>query len=122
MDRDLSTQIVQAMTQYSDAVKAEIKSSMESIGDTALQKVKAGSPKRTGKYRRGWKLDTKDEAGRISFTVHQKKPTYRLTHLLEDGHRTCSKKGWVKAQPHIRNVEQWAADAAARAIEKAVKG
>ena len=122
MDRDLSKQIVQAMTQYSDAVKAEIKSSMESIGDTALQKVKAGSPKHTGKYRRGWKLDTKEDAGRISFTVHQSKKNASLTHLLEDGHRTRSKKGWVKAQPHIRNVEQWAADAVTKAIEKAVKG
>jgi len=121
-DQELSIQIVQAMEQYSDAVHAEIRAGLQTVGETALKKVKAASPVRTGKYRRGWKLDTNDAGGLLEMTIHQSKANASLTHLLEDGHRTRNKKGWVKAQPHIRAVENWAEQEAEKTIEKAVKG
>lgn len=121
-DQELSIQIVQAMEQYSDAVHAEIRAGLQTVGETALKKVKAASPFRTGKYRRGWKLDTNDAGGLLEMTIHQSKANASLTHLLEDGHRTRNKKGWVKAQPHIRAVENWAEQEAEKTIEKAVKG
>lgn len=121
-DQELSIQIVQAMEQYSDAVHAEIRAGLQTVGETALKKVKAASPVRTGKYRRGWKLETDDAGGLLEITIRQSKANASLTHLLEDGHRTRSKKGWVKAQPHIRAVENWAEQEAEKTIEKAVKG
>lgn len=121
-DKELSIQLVQAMSSYTDAVKADISAEMKSIGETALKKVKAGSPVHTGKYKRGWKLTIEDEAGVLRVTIHQSKSGAPLTHLLEDGHRTRNKKGWVKAQPHIRAVDEWAASEAVKAVEKAVKG
>ena len=121
-DQELSIQIVRAMEQYNDAIHAEIRAGLQTVGETALKKVKAASPVRTGKYRRGWKLDTNDAGGRLEMTIHQSKANASLTHLLEDGHRTRNKKGWVKAQPHIRAVENWAEKEAEKAIEKAVKG
>lgn len=120
-DQELSIQIVRAMEQYSDAVHAEIRAGLQTVGETALKKVKAASPVRTGKYRRGWKLDTNDSGGLLEMTIHQSKANASLTHLLEDGHRTRSKKGWVKARPHIRAVENWAEQEAEKTIEKAVK-
>ena len=121
-DQELSIQIVQAMEQYSDAVHAEIRAGLQTVGETALKKVKAASPVRTGKYRRGWKLETDDAGGLLQMTIHQSKANASLTHLLEDGHRTRNKKGWVKAQPHIRAVENWAEHETEKTIEKAVKG
>lgn len=121
-DRELSIQLVAAMSSYTDDVKAAISAEMKSIGETALKKVKAGSPVRTGKYKRGWKLTIEDESGVLRLTIHQSKSGAPLTHLLEDGHRTRNKKGWVKAQPHIRSIEEWAASEAVKAVEKAVKG
>lgn len=121
-DQELSIQIVQAMEQYSDAVHAEIRAGLQTVGETALKKVKAASPVRTGKYRRGWKLETDDAGGLLEITIRQSKANASLTHLLEDGHRTRSKKGLVKAQPHIRAVENWAEQEAEKTIEKAVKG
>lgn len=121
-DRELSIQLVQAMTAYTDDVKAEIAAGLKEVGETALKKVKSGSPARTGKYKRGWKLTITDDSGVMRLTIHQSKSGAPLTHLLEDGHRTRNKKGWVRAQPHIRSVEEWAASEAVKVVEKAVKG
>lgn len=119
---ELSNQITRAIEQYSDNVKTDIAAGMKDVASEALTRVKAGSPYRTGKYRRGWKITEKNAAGVVGFEVHQSSRQARLTHLLEDGHRMRNKKGWVKARPHIRAVESWAAEAAEKAIEKAVKG
>lgn len=72
-DQELSIQIVRAMEQYNDAIHAEIRAGLQKVGETALKKVKAASPVRTGKYRRGWKLDTNDAGWRLEMTIHQSK-------------------------------------------------
>lgn len=119
---DISEQIVNAMSQYSDEVKAEIQAGMKSVADTALSKVKASSPHRTGKYRRGWRMTVETKGNTVSMTVYQKSPQHRLTHLLEEGHKKRGGSGFVAAQPHIREVERWAEQEALKKIEKAVKG
>lgn len=119
---DISEQLVSAMSQYSDEVKAAIQTEMKSVADAALQKVKASSPKRSGKYRRGWRIKVDTNGSEISATVYQKNPQHRLTHLLEEGHKKRGGRGFVPAQPHIREVERWAEQEAIRKIEKAVKG
>lgn len=121
-NNDISNQIVNAMSQYSDAVKAEIQTELKSIADTALSKVKASSPRRTGKYQRGWRMMVETDGGTVKMTVYQKKPQYRLTHLLEEGHKKRGGRGFVSAKPHIREIEEWAEAEAMKKIEKAVKG
>lgn len=119
---DLSIQLTSVIRLYSEDVRENIRSGLTSVATAAVMKVKAASPKDTGKYRRGWKLDISEKNGEMSFVVHQGKARAGLTHLLEDGHRTRTKKKWVKAQPHIRAVEAWAETESMKAIEKAVKG
>ncbi len=118
---DITKQITAVMQQYSENVKSDVESVLKEVGDEAKRKVKSASPRRTGKYQRGWRVDFQSKGSQITVTVHQKSPTYRLTHLLEDGHRSRSGSR-VKAQPHIREVEQWAEREALKEIEKAVKG
>lgn len=71
------------------------------------------SPRRSGKYAKNWRW--KEEA-KTQFVVYNDKPTYRLTHLLENGHKTrlgtgrtrrrYGSKAFVAAQPHIKAAEE----------------
>lgn len=117
---DFSEQLVQAMMQYSNNVGESIEQIMKSVSSEALHRVKSTSPHRTGTYRKGWKVTREKKNGEIGFTVHNK--SYRLTHLLEEGHMKRGGKGRIAAQPHIRDVERWAEEEVMKKIEKAVKG
>lgn len=119
---EIYIEITKAMQQYSGEVAKAVEKALTDTAEEARKKLAAASPKRTGKYARGWKATKTEQYGEITVKVHQSGRNANLTHLLEKGHRTRSKKGWVKAQPHIAPVEAWAEDAVMQAIEKAVKG
>lgn len=119
---DLSQEIVKAMQQYSGVVSETVETVLKDVGKDAQKRVKVASPKKTGAYRRSWKVSVERESGRILVAVHAKKPYYRLTHLLEDGHKTRGGKGRVRAYPHIRQVEAWAEQEALTRIAKELKG
>lgn len=119
MASDLSRQILDAMQEYSGIVAETVENVLKGVGKEAAQRVKSESPKRTGAYKRGWKVNIDRRNGSISVTVHNKK--YQLTHLLENGHKTRSGT-MTKAQPHIKPVEEWAERTAIARIGKEVKG
>ncbi len=50
-----------------------------------------------------------------------KRPEYRLTHLLEDGHAKRD-GGRTKAMPHIQKHEQDAVQEFERRVEEVIKG
>ena len=110
------------MLRYGAEVAYDIGIAIKQIGQEAKERVKRASPKRTKTYMRGWRVDFENKGGHIRCIVHQTGKHYRRTHLLEYGHKTRDKKGWVKAQPHITPVEEWAEREVINAITKAVKG
>ena len=116
---DFSKQLIDAMQQYTGNIGEEIETALQAVGKEAAAKLRDTSPKRSGKYRKGWKVTAERRNGEIIVTVHNKH--YRLTHLLEHGHKTRS-GGRAAAAPHIAPVEEWAEKEAIKAIEKAVKG
>lgn len=75
--------------------------SEEDISETCKSVVadlKSTSPKRTGKYARGWKFDMKHLGDGSPYGVIYNSRKPGLTHLLEHGH---GGKHPAKAKPHI---------------------
>ena len=108
--------ILKASVQY-EAVEAMTKV-IPQVGKEAAKKLKAESPKETGKYARSWKFQAERGRLRVGGTVYAASPEYRLTHLLEKGH---AKRGGGRTAPivHIEPVEKWANEEAfERTIEE----
>lgn len=89
---------------YPEDAQDVLEETIPKIGKKAVSELKRTSPKRTGKYAKGWKL--KEEKGRLSIsaTVYNK-DRYQLTHLLEKGHANRS-GGRTQGKPHIKPVEE----------------
>lgn len=130
--QSLDRYLTETMLKYGAEVSYEIGIATREIGQEAKQRVAAASPKRTGKYKRGWRVDFKNKGGVIQCIIHQSDKEYRLTHLLENGHRTRLGKGRhsrrygtqgsVAARPHIAEVNAWAQRELERRIRKAIGG
>lgn len=74
----------------------------------AVKELKAKSPKRSGKYARGWTY--KKEKSGSCIVYNKARP--QLTHLLEHGHPVKGRgkvaSGSARAFPHIADAEQTA--------------
>jgi hypothetical protein len=99
----------QAVKEYLEIYVEDIGEAVEEksnqIGKEARDELKQTSPKKTGKYAKGWTV-RKDKKNKNYYTVKVWNRTdYQLTHLLEFGH-TTKNGGRTKAIPHIRPVEE----------------
>lgn len=97
-----------------------IKEAVRKTSEEAVKELKASSPRRpgSGRYASEWTNDPsgRPKADQYSEIVYNDE-RYRLTHLLEKGHRKRGGKGSVKAIPHIGPVEDGLGDK----IEKFLK-
>lgn len=123
--------LVSACQEYTDDIKEQVEEGVLKIGEEAVEQVKALSPvyegtdrvSKTGKhyhttnknmkyskgsYKRSWTYSVDRERGKIEVTVHAKKPHYRLTHLLENGHLNRDGTTRTKAIPHVSIVNNLA--------------
>lgn len=122
----LADEILKELTIYTKEVAAETKKACKRIAQQATKELKQTSPKNTGKYAQGWTSKTMyDDPSDTRILVHNAK-SYRLTHILEDGHDYVGRNGKrvanaVKAQPHIASVEQKAVQELSSAIERIVQ-
>ena len=121
-----SRALAETLAEYGRLTASEVQSTTEAVGAEAKARVTAASPKRRGKYRRGWKVRNAASGSKVSVTVHNRQ--YQLTHLLEKGHRTRLKHGrygtkaTAAAQPHIGAVNEWAQQELERRIRRALGG
>ncbi len=94
------------LDQYTVDIQAGVRELTDEYADKLKEQIKKGSPvdwrrvKRRGKYKRNWKVKTTSKGFAVyKRTVYSPKE-YRLTHLLEFGHKT--RKGTMtRAQAHI---------------------
>lgn len=98
---DLASQIVKALKNYSKEVEKTVQKEIQKTAKDAVSELKQKSPKRTGKYAAGWRVNKRKN----QYIINNKdRPS--LTHLLENGHVGRDGKRWVDGQPHIKPVEE----------------
>lgn len=110
------------LSDYGDAVSAGLAVEVGKAGRIALKSVRNGSPKKTGAYRKDWKLKTERQIINddvASVTVYNQDRGY-LTHLLENGHQKAG-GGRVAAIPHIKPAEEEARQYLDGAVQRVIE-
>ena len=97
--------LADALSQFSDEETHKVKNIVTESAKNCAKDLRKTSPKKTGKYAKGWTAHKDSETNLdVTYTIHNKaKPS--LTHLLENGHAKQN-GGRVEAIPHIAPAEQ----------------
>lgn len=111
---DLSKAIQKTLAEYEGVTVDSMKAAVDKASKEAVRELKGSSPKRTGEYAKSWAAKKARLTNKWAYqkTVYNKEH-YRLTHLLEKGHKVVGAKNgrtWVDARPHIEKVEQKAVE------------
>lgn len=113
---------------YNNDVFYEVSQAIDEVSKEAVNRLRSESRAQFGKgdYASGWTRTIEKGRLRVYATVHGKKPTYQLAHLLEHGHVTRNGTGRTfaptPAHIHIEPVATWAMDEAVdRAVSKLEK-
>ncbi|QBX22695.1 hypothetical protein Javan93_0030 [Streptococcus phage Javan93] len=101
---DLASVIEKELTTYAKETTDVMREVVEEVTDDAVETLRVTSPKRCGKYAKGWTSKaTTDTNTALTKTIHNRTPG--LTHLLEDGHAKQN-GGRVEGRKHIAPVEK----------------
>ena len=107
---DIAKTVDSFLQAFGKNVSEEMGAALDEVGKEAVKKLKATSPKRTGRYAKGWKYKRQaNNKGRFEAKVYNATDG-NLTHILEFGHPKMSGDrviGEVKGQPHIAPVNEW---------------
>lgn len=116
---DLGKEIAQIFQEYAKATEETCQKAVVETCKEAVKELKANSPKDHGNYAKSWKYGPspfkKDKLAKIIYN----KEHYRLTHLLEKGHKKRN-GGTVPGQPHISHAEQNAEKTVLRKIKEGI--
>ena len=109
---------------YEGATITVMQNAVDKASTEAVKKLKSSSPKASGAYAKSWASKKTKMANKWAYekTVYNKEH-YRLTHLLEKGHRVVGSKNgrvWVDARPHIETVEKEAIETLVKEIKENV--
>ena len=119
--QDLQAQVEALLNQYGKQCSEVVNEAVHEVSKEALKKLKKEAPKRTGLYKKGWKVKKNDDKFSANDILYGKEAsTYAIPHLLE--HRHATRNGGRTAPiPHVKNVEEWAQKALVDTVEKKFK-
>ena len=116
MGEPVSAQMKNILALEQKEIKEVTDRTMIEVGDEAVEKLKATSPKRTkykkgnrpkGRYARGWRKKNEGD-GLVVYNATD----WQLTHLLNNGHAIVNRYGdtgdRTNGDNHIGEVEDWA--------------
>ena len=119
--------IKEILNDYSDDIQSAISKDAQSVAQKGVKMLRETTNTykiRTGKYNKGWKVNTTKSRDSISCVIHNS-TNYQLTHLLEKGHRIVGRdgqlKGNVKAYVHIQPVEDYCVKQYETDVENIIK-
>lgn len=102
---DLADAIMEGLMEYAEVTTDTVKAAVKKASNTVKKEAAANAPKKTGKYKKSFKVTKqKETADSLHMVVHSK-DRYQLTHLLEKGHAKRN-GGRVAAIPHIEPAEE----------------
>lgn len=104
MSKDSIIDIKDILDEYSQDIQDGITQAAEDIAKDGANELKKTSPKRTGKYSKGWRVDKRSGKGFVHTTIYNA-TNWQLTHLLEKPHLLRNGKKSVP-KVHIEPVEQ----------------
>ena len=107
------------LNEYSQDIQDGITQAAEDIAKDGANELKIKSPKRTGKYSKGWRVDKRSGKGFVHTTIYNA-TNWQLTHLLEKPHLLRNGK---KSTPivHIEPVEQKCITNFKKKVEKIIQ-
>lgn len=106
---------------YSVEVTKAAEEAVTEVSKEATKKLRQTSPKRLGKYGKGWTGKVEKTATTVEATVYGKTGTYQLAHLLEHGHARRGGGRNVDGIVHIKPVEEWAISEVEKRIREKVE-
>ncbi|MBR2785048.1 MAG: HK97 gp10 family phage protein [Clostridia bacterium] len=92
------------LNEYSSDIQEGITEAAYKVAENGKNKLRVTSPKKTGDYRKGWRVGKKSGKGFVHATIYNA-TDWQLTHLLEKPHALRNGK---RSTPkvHIEPVEQ----------------
>ena len=111
------------LNEYSSDIQEGITEAAYKVAENGKNKLKVTSPKRTGDYRKGWRVDKRGGKGYVHATIYNA-TDWQLTHLLEKPHAIRNQYGtWGTSKPqvHIEPVEQECIQEYQRDVEQVIK-
>lgn len=121
--RDSIIDIKDILNEYSNDIQDGITEAAFKVAEDGKNKLRVTSPKKTGSYRKGWRVKKRSGKGFVHATIHNA-TDWQLTHLLEKPHVIKNKYGtWgtTKPIPHIEPVEQECIQAYKKDVEQVIK-
>lgn len=119
MSKQSILEIKDILNEYSSDIQEAIQEEALKVATKGRDELRNTSPKRTGKYRKGWSIKTEKGKGYVECIIHNS-TNYQLTHLLEHSHLTRNGR---KTTPkvHIKPVEQTCIKEYEKKVEKIIK-
>ena len=119
MAKDSILDIKGILNEYSVDIQESIVKTAENVAKKGAEKLKQTSPKRTGKYSKGWRVRTTKGRDEVSSTIYNA-TNWQLTHLLEKPH--LLRNGRLSTpKVHIYPVEQQCIKEYETEVEKVIK-
>lgn len=120
-DIDIGAAIMKELETYSNDLVERINVSSKEYANKLKREIQENSPKKTGSYKKGWRVKQVYKSHTLSQYVVHNATDYQLTHLLEFGHAINGGTRRVKPIPHIAPAEEKIIGDFLNEVEKAVK-